>query len=106
MAEPQRIQTEITHERQDFLFSCEKTAYWFFRLNGCLVLDNFLIHHERKGHEGTEIDILLVRFPLPHELLLSGEGMPDHPIFNSKSKVDIVFVEVKKRLCVGHGLRP
>ena len=41
----------------------EKIAYWFFRINGCLTITNFLVHHERRGHFSTEVDVLAVRFP-------------------------------------------
>jgi hypothetical protein len=87
------------NEHHEFLFSCEKLAYWFFRLNGCLFLENFLIHHEIRGREGTEVDMLSVRFPYRQELLLSGNAMPDHPIFNSDGQIDIIFAESKKGLC-------
>ncbi len=83
-------------KKADFKFHSEKIAYWFFRLNGCLSLENFLIHHEKRGREGTEVDILSVRFPYRQELLSSGKPMPDHPIFKSDGKIDIIFAEVKK----------
>ncbi len=78
-------------------FKSEKIAYWFFRLNGCLLLENFLVHHERRGREGTEIDILAVRFPHRNELLLTGEAMPDFPAFDSPGKIDIILGEAKTR---------
>ena len=41
----------------------EQLAYWFFRLNGCLTIVNFLVHGERRGREGTDADILAIRLP-------------------------------------------
>jgi hypothetical protein len=84
----------------EFQFSCEKIAYWFFRLNGCLNLTNFLIHHERRGREGTEVDVLGVRFPYRSEFALSGRPMEDHQVFmNREQKLDIVIADSKKGLC-------
>jgi hypothetical protein len=77
----------------------EKLAYWFFRLNGCLCLENFLVHHERRGYEGTDVDILAVRFPYRAELGFMSEPMDDHPSFNSKGKIDVLIAEVKLGMC-------
>lgn len=89
----------VMPENPEFEFKSEKIAYWFFRLNGCLFLENFLVHHERRGREGTEIDMLSARFPFRQELLLTGEAMPDHPIFDANGKIDIILAEVKKGVC-------
>jgi hypothetical protein len=62
-------------------------------------LVNILVHHERRGREGTEIDVLAVRFPHRRELAMSGEPMIDHPIFDSDNQVDIIIAEVKTKLC-------
>src|SRR5258706_3440363 len=87
----------IAREEKPVLFSAEKVAYWFFRLNGCLFLENFLVHNEnwKKGN-GTEIDLLSVRFPYRQELKLSGTEMPDHEVFG-KDKMEIIFAEVKSK---------
>ena len=77
----------------------ESLSYWFFRLNGCFCLTNFLIHHEKKGFEGTEIDLLGVRFPFRQELAFSSKPIPDHRIFCTDHKIKLVIAEVKKNLC-------
>ena len=83
-----------------FTFSCEKIAYWFFRLNGCLNLTNFLIRPERPDRGGAEIDVLGVRFPERKELALSGDPMDDHKLFTKREKkLDIIIAESKKGLC-------
>lgn len=81
------------------IFRTEQIAYWFFRINGCLNIINFLVHHERRGYEGTDVDILAVRFPFRRELAWSHAPMEDHPIFDSSGKVDIIICEVKSSLC-------
>lgn len=77
----------------------ETVAYWFFRINGCLNLTNFLVHHERRGFTATEVDILAVRFPYRKELAWSLEPMDDHEEFKSGGKIDLIFCEVKSGRC-------
>jgi hypothetical protein len=77
----------------------EDLAYWFFRLNGCLSLVNFLVHGERRGHEGTDADIMAVRFPFRKELAFTGNPMKDHDYFESIGKIDMVIAEVKLGRC-------
>ncbi len=76
----------------------EQLAYWFFRLNGCLNLTNFLIH-DQPGREGTDVDVLAVRFPHRHELIMSGNPMKDHSVFDLGGKIDLVIAEVKLGQC-------
>jgi hypothetical protein len=77
----------------------EKVAYWFFRLNGCLTIVNFVVHPDFGDGQRTEVDILAVRFPYRCELITSGEAMKDHEVFQSSDLIDIVIAEVKKDLC-------
>ena len=77
----------------------EEVAYWFFRLNGCLTIVNFVVHPDLGGRQRTEVDILAVRFPYRCELITSGEAMRDHEVFQSSDIIDIVIAEVKKGLC-------
>ena len=77
----------------------ETIAYWFFRLNGCATITNFVVHPDRHGSQRTDVDVLAVRFPHRAELMTSGDPMPDHPVFNSDGKIDIIFAEVKHGLC-------
>jgi len=85
------------------MLETEALAYWFFRLNGCTTIVNFLVHHERAGREGTEVDILAVRFPFRKELALSGQPMEDHPLFEAGDRIDIVIAEVKRGRCELNG---
>jgi len=73
-------------------------AYWFFRLNGFLTIVNFVVHRERRGETGTDVDILGVRFPYRTELF--GRSMIDHKEFTKiTSRPFVVIAEVKKGLC-------
>jgi hypothetical protein len=77
----------------------EEIAYWFFRLNGCLTIVNFVVHPDLEGRQRTEVDILAVRFPYRGELITSGEAMRDHKVFKSSDLIDIVIAEVKRGYC-------
>lgn len=83
----------------EFKISAEQLGYWFFRLNGCLVLENFLIHHERKGNEGTDVDILGVRFPHRCELAYSGKPIEDYHVFENIEQIQLIIAEIKTGQC-------
>lgn len=89
----------MTDRKRRPIFRTEQVAYWFFRLNGCMNIVNFLVHHERRGREGTDVDILAVRFPHRQELAMSNEPMRDHPVFDSDSRIDLIIAEVKTGRC-------
>lgn len=83
-------------------FTSEQLAYWFFRLNGCLTITNFILHSEDKGSSSqrTDTDILAVRFPHRKELLMSGNHMRDHEMFDGENKrIDLIIAEVKTGMC-------
>lgn len=49
-------------------FPAEKVAYWYFRLNGCFTIPNFIVHPDTGGDSArTEADLLAVRFPYRRE---------------------------------------
>jgi len=84
--------------------SPESVAYWFFRLNGCLTIVNFIVHpdlirRDELRSQRTDVDILAVRFPHRCELLTSGKPMQDHEVFVSSGLIDIVIAEVKYGQC-------
>lgn len=84
--------------------SPEKIAYWFFRLNGCLTIVNFIVHpdliqQDELRSQRTDVDILAVRFPYRCELFTSGQPMQDHGVFDSRGLIDLVIAEVKHGPC-------
>lgn len=81
----------------------EELAYWFFRLNGCATISNFVVHPDQGGSQRTEVDVVAVRFPFRHELITSIEPMLDHPVFVPDGKIDIIIAEVKHGLCCLNG---
>lgn len=77
----------------------EKVAYWYFRLNGFLQIENFVVHPERRGGQRTDADLLAVRFPFRAERLFDNPDdiMPDDEqgLALSHNLIDIVIAEVK-----------
>ena len=77
----------------------EKVAYWYFRLNGFLEIENFVVHPERRGSQRTDADLLAVRFPHraerlfddPHDIMADDE----HRLALSRDLIDVLIVEVK-----------
>lgn len=86
----------------------EKNSYWFFRLNGCLTIVNFIVHpalgrpqkiesdlFDTYSAQRTDADILLVRFPYRREF-----DMVDHEIFpKNQKRIFIGIAEVKSGIC-------
>lgn len=76
----------------------ESLAYWYFRLNGCLTIQNFVVHPDRGREQRTDVDLIAVRFPYRAELLLN--PMADDPLIASdRNRIRIILAEVKTSLC-------
>src|SRR5437764_11426823 len=78
----------------------EKVAYWYFRLNGFLQIENFVVHPERRGGQRTDADLLAVRFPYRAERLFDNPSdiMADDEqrLSLSRNLIDVVIAEVKR----------
>lgn len=77
----------------------EKVAYWYFRLNGFLQIENFVVHPSGHGGQRTDADLLAVRFPYRAERLFDNPNdiMVDdeYNLMLSRDLIDVVIVEVK-----------
>ncbi|WP_156438916.1 hypothetical protein [Bradyrhizobium valentinum] len=75
----------------------EKVAYWYFRLNGFLQIENFVVHPERRGSQRTDADLLGVRFRHRAEFTFDHQTpmKDDSRLCFSPRLDDIVIVEVK-----------
>lgn len=52
----------------------EKLAYWYLRLNGFFLIENFVIHRTKDIDYSSDIDVMAVRFPFVYEEI---GGKPD-----------------------------
>jgi hypothetical protein len=90
------------HSRALGKLDFEKVAYWYFRLNGCLTIPNFVVHPDRGRDQETDVDIIAVRFPFRAENLL--RPMKDDPdIARDGLRTRIIFAEVKTSVCSLNG---
>ena len=85
----------------------ERLAYWYFRLNGFLTIENFILHDEARQQQRTEIDLVAFRFPHRREALCryddGEEWMEDSPSFAEKVTPFGAFVEVTVGRCKING---
>ena len=78
----------------------EKLTYWYFRLNGFLTIQNFVVHPNSGSQQETEIDIIAARFP--YRIELPGNENPiqdDDRLILKPDKIRIVLAEVKRSRC-------
>ena len=77
----------------------EKVSYWYFRLNGFLQIENFVVHPRTRGSQRTDADLLAVRFPFRAERLFDDLNtiMEDdnQQLDLSQNQIDVVIAEVK-----------
>ncbi len=101
---PPKFKIENKGQRKFFIYkkiSYEDIAYWFFRLNGCFTIKNFILHPEVRSESGsqkTDADLLAVRFPYRKELGFDGNAMVDS-LYLDFIKPAVFIVEIKKGLC-------
>ena len=77
-----------------------KIAYWYFRLNGFLGVENFVLHPEdRKHSQRTDADFYGVRFQCHSEL-----NMEDDALFKTGRKRPLfVIAEITRGTCKLNG---
>jgi hypothetical protein len=74
----------------------ERVAQWYFRLNGCTTIENFVVHPSRGTNQRTDIDIIAVRFPHRTELGNADQPLRDDEIFaNIRDRIQLILAEVK-----------
>lgn len=85
-----------------YLVPSEALGYWFLRLNGFLTIPNFVVHPDTGSQQGTDVDVLGVRFPFRKEN--RERPMVDSDRFrHHRGKAYVALAEIKKRTCVLNG---
>jgi hypothetical protein len=83
-------------------YSPERLAYWYFRLNGFLTTENFVVHPEHGSDVRTDADLLAIRFR--NRVENSSIPMPDDPrISECSTLVNMILAEVKRGACALNG---
>lgn len=82
--------------------SPDRLAYWYFRLNGFLTIENFAVHDELSENTRTDADVIAVRFIEREENFL--RPMRDDPrICDCNTLANLVIAEVKTGRCALNG---
>lgn len=80
----------------------DRLAYWYLRLNGYLVWENFVVHPDTGSNQRTDADIVGVRFKHREDTL--DRRLEDDPAIVCDDKfVDVVITEVKRSQCALNG---
>jgi len=79
-------------------YTPERLAYWYFRLNGFLTIENFIVHPDIGSDQRTDADILAVRFAHRAENLST--PMQDDPkVASCERFANVIIAEVKTGTC-------
>lgn len=88
--------------RVDSCITPESLVYWYLRINGFLLLENFVVHPDVGAQQRTDADLLGVRFMHRHELLI--DPMEDDLVVSECSTLcNVVIAEVKRGQCALNG---
>ena len=80
----------------------ERLAYWYFRVNGFLTTENFIVHPYTGQEQRTDADLLAVRFEHRAENLT--RPMKDDPkVVCCETFANIIIAEVKTGPCALNG---
>jgi len=79
----------------------EDLAYWYLRLNGFLSIRNFIVHPDKGSDQGTDVDLLCVRFPFRGENIK--RPMPDEKLFAEVAVPYLAFGEITRKMCKING---
>ncbi len=80
----------------------ERLAYWYFRLNGFLTTENFVIHPDTGRNQRTDADLLAVRFSHRRENLVR-PMKDDLRVSACRTPLNVIIAEVKTGLCALNG---
>lgn len=97
----------LPENQRNCMLAPERVAYWYFRLNGFLQIENFVIHPKLYGGQRTDADLIGVRFPFRAERLIDDptDLMQDDAdrLQLLADRTDIVIAEIKTGRCALNG---
>lgn len=80
----------------------ERLAYWYFRLNGFLTIENFVVHPDTGTEQRTDADLIAVR--LWHRQENAVLPMEDDPkVADCDALVNVIIAEIKRGACSLNG---
>jgi len=81
----------------------EALGYWFLRLNGFLTIPNFVVHPDEGSNQGTDVDVMGVRFPYRSENR-KRPMVDSHYFTDIRGKTYVALAEIKKTTCFLNGV--
>jgi hypothetical protein len=82
-------------ENGRYWVSSEALGYWFLRLNGFLTIPNFVVHPDTGSQQGTDVDVLGVRFPYRKENRQRPMRDSDRFTRPNRDKAYVALAEIK-----------
>ncbi len=82
--------------------SPDRLAYWYFRLNGFLTIENFAVHDELSENTRTDADVIAVRFLDRRENYLR-PMQDDERLCDCLTFANVIIAEVKTGRCALNG---
>ena len=80
----------------------ERLAYWYFRLNGFLTTENFIVHPDTGTNQRTDADLFAVRFANRVENM--ERPMVDDPkVASCATFANVIIAEIKTSQCALNG---
>jgi hypothetical protein len=92
----------MINRRKRITSSAERLAYWYFRLNGFLTTENFVVHPDKGANQRTDADLLAVRFEHRAENL-SHPMLDDEKVASCKTFANVIIAEAKTGPCALNG---
>ena len=89
---------ELRNSRDNPRIDPERVAYWYFRLNGFLQIENFVVHPGGRGSQRTDADLLAARFPHRREFLFDHDNPMQDDVAGLRLTadcIDVVIAEIK-----------
>lgn len=83
-------------------YSSERLAYWYFRLNGFLTTENFVVHPDTGRNQRTDVDLFAVRFAHRAENL-QWPMLDDPRVTCCSTFTNVIIAEVKTGPCTLNG---
>lgn len=76
----------------------ERLAYWYFRLNGFMTIEDFVVHPDRGAQQRTDADMIAVRFQ--HRSENKEVPMEDDPkVSRCDTFANVIIAEIKTGSC-------
>lgn len=81
----------------------DRLAYWYFRLNGFMSIENFYVHPENRGSARTDADVIATRFQHRREDYYPVPMSDDPSVVECDTFVNIVIAETTRNECKLNG---